>query len=73
MEERRKERENSLYLSSHLLYFYVRLLEVTQVFLRTSEFSGSKGMRNKAQGEVVNKVSRYWFRKGNLFQIEFVV
>ena len=73
MEERRKERENSLYLSSHLLYFYVRLLEVTQVFLRTSEFPGNKGMRNKAQREVVNKVSRYWFRKGNLFQIEFVV
>lgn len=67
-----KGRERILYLASHLLYFYVRLLEVTLVVLYASKFSGNKGLRNKAQREVVNKVSRCWFRKGNLFQIEFV-
>ena len=69
--EKKKEREKSLFSFSFIILLcssFGRKL----VVLCTSKFLGNKGMTNKAKREVVNKVGRCWFGKGNSFQIEFV-
>ena len=68
------ERENSLFSFSFIILLCSSFGGNTSCSERQQVFflRVIRGMRNKAKREVVNKVGRCWFKKGNLFQIEFV-